>query len=673
MITMAASWLAAGPAVLTAIAVLLVPGLIATAPLRLGLFARVGLSTAASVLFLGVAGVVFGAVGVPFDAWQILVPAAATAPLVWIARRRLTGLLPGRDRVRWWWLVLAWLAAAGTLALIAFGGVPSPEQVAQTYDNVFHLAAVAHILETGDASSLTLRTIIETDRAWSFYPAAWHTIVASTVQLSGVSVPVAANAAWLAVSGVVWVPGVVWLAQVLLRRLEAGRVALVALPLSIAFGAMPYALLTWGTVYPTFLATALLPVAVAAPMSAWRGYDPAGGPAGSPRLLGAVGTLIAVGAISFAQPRVLVTWAVLLVPFAVASTVRAYRWAWAADGRSRRVAQRWAWSMGALVTAAAAAGFAYLVVKLDLFGRPLGDRLSGPQAQATQTVADGLWQVLSQSWLLGVDNAATFPAVLLAVVVVLGLVQAGRTRGLRWLVVAYLLFAVLFALAAGSDDLVAKLATALWYKDRYRLSSALPVFGVALATLGILTASRWVRRRRVGDLLAVGVAWVTAGTAVLGLTVVTGTVAFVFRLPERAATTEIVSQAQIDFMTTIAPIVPADQRLLGDPWDGSALSGLSAGREPVFPHVNGQWDADRLLVATQLADIDTEPQICAALDRLRIRYVLFNPHEFGGGDPAGNHFAAIHAAVGAGLFDEVATDGDSVLYRVQQCGALPAA
>ncbi len=672
-----AAWLGALPAILAAAFVLLTPGLIATAPLRLGRVARVALSAVVGVACIGVSGVVFALIGVSYAVWQPFVPAVVLALLAWLLRRRRVRELRVApvERVRWWWLALVWLAASVVIAVVAFAAVSTPELISQTYDNVFHLAAIADILHTGDASSLTLRTLIETDKTWAFYPAAWHSLAALVVQVTGVSIPVAVNAAWIAVCAVVWVPGATWLAQVLLRGHEPGRVALVSLPLSAAFGSMPYALLTWGTLYPTFLATAVLPVAVAIPVATWAPRHAADRRAAWPLIGGAAALLIALAAIGFSQPRVLVTWAVLLTPFVIAEVVRGYRWARRAGGRTRAVA---GWSLAGLVlffVVAAAGAFAYLVFRLGLFDRSLDDRLAGPQAQSTQSVLAGLWQVLVQSWPVGVDGAFTFPAVLVAVAVVIGILAAARTRGLRWIVVGYVVFAVLFALAAGSDDVFAKLATALWYKDRYRLSSVLPVFGVALATLGILTASSRLgrRRRMLARVLPVVLAWIVAATAVIGVAVggLTGTVAFVFRLPETAASSEVVSQAQIDFMAQVADIVPADQLLLGDPWDGSALSLLYAGREPVFPHVNGQWDAQRTLIALNLQDIDMNPDVCLALDGLRVRYVLYNPHAFGGGDPSGNHFSGIHAAVEAGLFTEVATDGDSTLYRIDQCGSLP--
>jgi hypothetical protein len=261
----------------------------------------------------------------------------------------------------------------------------------------------------------------------------------------------------------------------------------------------------------------------------------------------------------------------------------------------------------------------------------------------------------------------------LAVAVLIGIVAAGRRRGFRWMAVAYASVAILFALAAGSDDVLTKLLTALWYKDRYRLSSVLPVLGVTLATFGILALAARVRGRLMRTLPLV-LAAATASSAILGLAVggLPRDVAFVFRLPSTAASTEVVSAAQIEFLRASASWIPPDQRVLGDPWDGSALSLVYGGREPVFPHVNGQWDAQRAILATRLDGIGDDPAVCAALDALRVRFVVYAPHEFGGGDPSGNKFAAIHAAVQAGLFTTVATDGDSSLLRIDQCGPLPA-
>ena len=335
----------------------------------------------------------------------------------------------------------------------------------------------------------------------------------------------------------------------------------------------------------------------------------------------------------------------------------------------------WAGGAGAVI---AACGFAYAVVGLGLFDEPLENRLSGPQAQAVQTIWDGIWQVVLLRAMTGVNGVVTLLAPLLSLAVLAGIAVALYFRSTRWIVVSYLVVAVLFILAAGSDDVVTKLLTGIWYKDRFRIAAALPVLAVPLATMGILAVARGVvpvrrtepasRPVAIAAALASAVIAITS-TGTLAATGVTESVASVFHQPGERAEWEVVSTKQVTFMRDVVPAeVPDDQRVLGDPWDGSALTQLYGDREPVFPHVNGQWDPARQELAWRLQEIETNPAVCAALDELRVRYVLYDPHEFGRGDPAGNHFPGPHAAVQAGLFTRVATDGDTSLYRIDQCG-----
>ncbi|MCR2793759.1 hypothetical protein NQ156_11855 [Microbacterium sp. zg.Y625] len=663
-------WITAGAPLAVAAALLVVPGALALAPLRMGWTARAALAGPLSVMVIGVAGIVAAGLGLSFSIWPVLAVAAVLALCAWLARRG--GLQLPREPGRVWPLVLTWVLAAAVIAVVAFAAVPSPTAVSQTYDNVFHLSAIAAILEGGDASSLTLRTLIETGDSFSFYPSGWHSLVALTVQVSGTSIPIAVNAAWLAVAAVVWLPGVAWFAQVCIPG-SSRTAALVALPLGAAFGAMPYALLTWGTLYPTYLATALLPAAIAVPVLGWRGWRAARAGARRPLLWWSLAaTALVAGAVAFGQPRVLVTWALLLAVPVVGVLAAAAGGAWRAGGAERTRLLWLAAAAAAGTIAVAAVGFWYLVTRLGLFERPLDDRLGGPQAQAVQSLGDGVWQVLAQSWLTGVGGAPTWPAPLLAAGVLVGLVVAWRAPRTRWLVGSYALVAALYVLAAGSDDVVTKLATALWYKDKYRLSSALVVVAVVVATLGVMAVSRWIGRRvRARAAVAVGLAWLVAGASAvsLGATGVTDAVGYVFRMPDRAVD-EVVSSRQIAFFSQLDDIVPEGQRVAGDPWDGSAWTQVFGGPEPVFPHVNGQWDADRQTIAWHLADIESNPQVCDALDRLMVRYVTYAPRAFGGGDPAGNHFPGPHAAVEAGLFTLVATDGETSLYRIDQCGPL---
>ncbi|NHI17472.1 DUF6541 family protein [Microbacterium excoecariae] len=677
------TWAEIVPAVAAALVLLTGPGLIATAPLRLGAIARVALSGLVSVVCLGAGAALGGVAGWAWHPWQALVIALPLAALAVVARRVVPRGTLSATRARPGVLAGAWIGGAVVICLVALSGVASPERISQTYDNVFHLSAVSAILDGFSGSPLTLRSLIETGgTGLAYYPSGWHLIVAGTAQLSGASVPAAFHAAWIAVAIGAWMPGAAWLTQVVVPAAARGVAVPAALALSSAFGAFPYALLSWGTIYPTYLAHALLPAAVAIMVAAIR----LGGTARAPRagvVVAALASaaLVAVLALGISHPRVIPTWVVIGAPFVVAQVARAARRAWRAGGRLRAVAVRALVGTGVATVAALGAAFAYAVVGLGLFDEPISDRLSGPQAAAVQGVGDGVLQVILQAPMTGDGAAVAAPSLLLAALVAAGAVAAWRARR-AWLVVAFVLVAALFVLAAGSDGVIAKLATGVWYKDRFRLAAAIPAVAVPLAAWGALVWGRIAaralgRRGEVRPVAAVAVA-VAAMTTVVSAVVLAQTgssaaIARVFWQPDERADAAVISRAQEDFFATeVRANVPADQRVLGDPWDGSALTGLYADREPVFPHVNGQWDADRLALAWHLEEIGDNPDVCRALDALRVRYVLYDPHEFGGGDPSGNHFPGPHRAVEAGLFERVATDGVTELYRIDQCGDLPA-
>ena len=668
-------WVVAVPIVLVALTILVGPGLAILWPWRLGALPAVAIAGIIGVFAVGAAGLLSGLAGLPWAPWHLLLPWAIGGVLSWLAARwRARGATDLRQPLPWRFLV-PW-AAAGLLASgAAFWVVPHPDRLSQTYDNVFHMSAIAAILDGRDPSSLTLRTLIETANATGFYPAGWHTLAATVVQLTGESPAVAVNSLWIAVAVGVWIPGVVWLTQILVpdhpRRIVIG----VAIPLSVAFAAMPYGLLSWGTLYPTFLATALLPAAVALPLAVVRRcISTQGSDRRTAIALGILGTSVAIGAIVFAQPRVLASWVVVLAPAALAAS-----WALARDGwrRGKAARRRVIWGATAVLASifvGAAVAFVYAVQGLGLFERPLEDRLGGPQAASTQSMLAGLWQVVAQSWPTGVGGTITFAAIPLAAAVIIGIVYAARYREMRWVLVSYVLLAVLYALAAGSDDVLSKLATAVWYKDRYRLSSVVVILAVVLATRGILSVMRSVVSRNTtthtSSPAVFTVAWLVSVSSVIiiGLTGVAASVGTVFRLPAHHAENAVVSAEQIEFFRGLERYVPESQLVLGDPWDGSAWTQLFGDREPVFPHVNGQWDQDRLILAQRLQDIGSEPAVCDALRRLNVRFVVYSAHELGGGDPAGNLFPGPHLAVDAGLFPLVASAGETSLYRIDQCG-----
>ncbi|WP_119697089.1 DUF6541 family protein [Microbacterium halotolerans] len=655
-------------ALLVAVLCLIGPGLIVTAPFRFGALARTAVSGLVGVCVVASAATTFGAFGLAFSWWQVLAVTVIGLTLALAVRPAVPRLEPRPDR-RVLLLLGMWLLSVLAIAIVMFWRVPIPSRIAQTLDNIFHLSATSAILSGHSASPFAIGGLIDTTGAFTYSPSGWHSFAALVAQTTGVPVAVAFNVLWLAMIAVVWLPGIAWLARTVVPTWAA---ATIALPLGASFGWYPYGLTTGGALYPSALAHALLPAAVAIVLVAARAVLGERGRVSRARRWTAavVGVALAGGALAAADPRAIATLFVIAAPFVFWRLVVVLRQAREAAPEELRRARRMLWGSLGAAAVVIVAGIAFGNAAVPLTGHP---------DDTSDLVAQTAWQSLTQVMMAqsqtGVNGVVTIVAPPLALAVIGGIFMALRRATTRWVVVPYLVLAVLYVLAAGEVGPVSRMLAALWLGDPYRLAAALAIVGVPLATIGIVTLGRLIvpARRAFGAGAAV-VAAVIVGvtsTGTLAATGVSEAAGVVFRQPVQASDWAVVSSAQMTFMRDqVSAIVPEDQRVLGDPWDGSALAGVFAGREPVFPHVLGRWDDTRLTLAYSLPSIDETSEVCTALDELRVRYVLYTPGSFGGGDAEGDLFLGLHAAVEAGLFTEVATDGESSLYRIDQCGDL---
>jgi hypothetical protein len=666
--------------VLPALALLLLPGGLLGWALGLRRLLLLALAGPLTLALAGGLGVLLGEVGVRFSVWIVLVGAIVLAALAVGARRVLRrGREPIQDAAATPWPVAAAiLASCLAVAASAVAAVGDADSFSQTYDAVFHLNAASFVLDEGDASSFHLYRLTNPGTDVEYYPAAWHILTAMTAEVTGASIATAMNAAWVAVSAAIWVPGAVVLTDTLAGRGPHRTLLLTgAAVLASAFSAYPMLLLEWGTLYPTGLAYAQLPVGLALIVLAMlspRGSAPlreADPVRLRPWLLLGLWGAAAV----FAHPRSMPTMLVLGTPLAVYVLVRWARREWLA-GRKRRVAA----GVGGLALAVVAATAAVVIVVFRYYsvanGRPISDRLNGGPATARQGLPESLVQGFTHSVVIGPPDHPLPPALLLAALTLGGLWLALRRPQYRWIVVAYVGLIVLYAFAAGSNSDLAKVLTGLWYKDKYRLMSALPILAVPLAAAGFAGAVAWLRARFVGDrrpwtrtpVLATALLLVVAGSSWFGPSQaeVRGSISGLFRVPE-VTEREIVSQDDRDLLRQLPEHVPADERVAGNPWDGTSLAWALGDREPLFPHLTGNWDRDRRIVAKRLDQVTTDPEVCDALDRLDTHYLMHSEDLLWGGNQQAEYFAAMTAAPDGPGFEEVARAGTTVLYRITAC------
>lgn len=698
---MSTSWSAVVLPVAVVLAAVLLPGLALAAAARLRGIAALGLAGPLGYAIVGITGVVAAAVGAPFG-WPALAVVTAVLVVLAIAARaalRAAGAAPAAwdswRPIGWWPVLAGAVLATAAITAVAFGHVVSPDRITQTYDTVFHLNAAASIIDTGDASSLHLYRLTHPGQQLAFYPAVWHSLTALAAETTGVDIAVAANATWIGTAGPVFSLGSAFAAAVLFGRAGFRRddatgaqrtiVATVAAVLASTFVAFPYLLLDFGTLYPNGLAYTILPVGLALvaavlpfPETAvWRPESP---PVRWRTVLLLLGW---ASAAAFSHPRSAVALLVLAAPMVVA-WFASRMIALAATGvRGRRRARiTWVVALGSVVLLVALA-VVFVLHYYDVGARPIADHLNGGPALAKESFPKALLQGLLATSLVAPAQTALPPSVLLAVVAFVGLIAALLRPGLRWVVITYLGLVLLYGFAAGSDSDLAKIATGLWDKDKFRIVAILPTIGVPLAAWTIaagaaeLTSTLRSRQARRTDPRLRTVALVTAlVTALVAITAWTGpalggvstAMGSVFALPDTQKQGALIDADEMELLEHVGDFVPKGQLIVGNPWNGSALAWALGGRRVLFPHLGGYWDYDGRVIRSHLDDWRTDARVCPAVRQKHVRWVITEPGHLAGDRKAAARFAAIDRVVqtpgGAQL---VASSGSTRLWRLTAC------
>ncbi|QQQ74239.1 hypothetical protein IOD16_23915 [Saccharothrix sp. 6-C] len=446
------------------------------------------------------------------------------------------------------------LPAFALAAIAVVRAVGTPDGVSQVFDTPFHYNALAHIADSGDASSLTLYAPGDPETPGGFYPAAWHDLTSLVMMSTGASIPVAANVVCAVITVVVWpVSCLLLVRQLFGRDVAASAVAGV---LSIAFPAFPWDFFGWGVLWPNLLGLALAPAGFAAVLTVtgWVKDDFLG--RGRAWLLPAI-TLVAAG---FAHPNVVFS-SIVLSLFPAGAAVFARARALRADGRARR---------GVVECAA----FVAVVFGGWLWAATtpvLADVRDWNAWKSFETQAAAVGEVLLNATDL---REALWP---LSALVILGTATARRTPAIRWVLAGHLVSGLLYVPAAALNRADTDLLTGYWYSDSHRLAAMLPITGVPLAVAGVLFLSGKLlsrARRLPRPAAAVGL------TAVLVVTTAglysTDREARVAVTYPKAREHQLVTDEMREFHPRIAERVPEDSVVLGNPFDGSVYGASRA-------------------------------------------------------------------------------------------------
>ncbi|GAB4099811.1 hypothetical protein GCM10028789_19750 [Sinomonas halotolerans] len=626
------AWWDLGPTWLAAAAVYFLPGLLVLVCAGVRRLPLAALAAPMSATLAGTAAVLLPFAGVPFTPLTYWL-AAATAALAAVGARALwrrsrayrplvlgaQGPLPAADlgSVAAGAMVPLGIAVAALIIGYRFmNGFGSPEAFSQTFDNVYHLNAVRHIVATENGSTLTLGNLTAASKG--LYPAAMHDMMALLVMLGAPSVMAAVNVGTIVMGAVVWPLGCVFLVS----RIVGYRPIplLIAGVLSSAFSAFPYLLVAFGVLYPNHAAVALLPAVLALAVEA---LGVSRTPPTSP-----VAPVIALAAVlpglALTHPSTIPALAAFAAPAIINRTVLV--WVEVREGTAKRRAAV-GWMIGTAV---------YALVSLALW-IVLRPNLSTAGWTSFQSNARAIGEILSSA-----PMGTTIAWVLLPLTVIGLYVCARQLRRYAWVAGMFGVGAILYLVVSSwSNGAFRDFVTGIWYTDSYRLAALLPLVTLPVVVLGgewLIWRLRWVvgtALHRLGEkrlpqlqrlpertTAAVGVAAVLA----MGVAAQGGTLSGVQeRLRTIFATTPasgILSTDEVALLREVPAYVPEDGVVVGNPRTGASLVYAFSDRTALAPHIFGVRTPDEQLLFDHWGEAAYNPAVCPAIERLNAYWAL---------------------------------------------------
>ena len=606
-------------------------------------------------------------VSVPIIAGASLV--APLAGLTWsllpvLAMTVIGGILALVLRVtlgRWWRrgedirprggaTVVTGLAVGGALVAAQFVLiVGDPQNISQTFDNIFHLNAARFILDTGNASPLSVSQLTQSGASGlTFYPALWHGLVALVAQSSGASLAASSNAVMIAVGALVWPASVMMLGVMVFGRRPAYVVALGIL--TAAAPAFPILMIDYGVLYPYFLAVSTLPAILAATLAMLKLVSRSPWIAPAPWLLV---LLAAVPGLLLVHPSAFIAWVLLAMVSAFTAFVGFAR---------ARPKRRSLWI--------AASGLVIAAVVALLLWRQLRPPVPEDIWPPSQTPGQAIGEVLTMSM-----ERAVIPVVL-AVCVLAGAVLAWRrgTAAARTAVGFLVVLGTLFVVTSSMQWLWLRHDIAAgWYNNSPRLAALIPMLAVPIAALAVDALWSWLVRRAPARYSAAGTPsyFVLVGIGCIALIAVTQFISIPNAI-QRARHVYIPSEAsplltpdEFALLRKLPDLVPADAVIAGNPGTGTAMAYAVSGIDVLHPAVIIDMNDDIALIDSAANEASPGSAVCGALDRTGVNYILdFGTQQINGENYRYPGFEDLDRSDAVALVDEI---GEARLYEVVGC------
>ena len=265
-------------AFVVAICLVFLPGIFVSKSLGVKGYLSIAVAPFISVAIIATTAVAFGAIGIPWSITGLFIICVMLIVLSLLVRNilapthifnkiRLSKKNVCKDKskttllnteiITWKSIALPFSVAIATGAVLfarILYNLQVPNAISQSWDGHYHYNNVARMLDSGDLSSLHM---LQLPPNTSFYPAAWHDFVVSVIQVTGVSIPVAANAVTYLFLCFVWPVSILAFALVISRnKLFLTTVAITSTLIPI----FPGIYLWFGILYANIVAAVCMPI-----------------------------------------------------------------------------------------------------------------------------------------------------------------------------------------------------------------------------------------------------------------------------------------------------------------------------------------------------------------------------------------------------------------------------
>lgn len=535
------------------------------------------------------------------------------------------------------WNVLAWSFSAGVLGAYAIIGIGAVTNISQTFDNVFHLNAIAFIGDSGDASAFGISRITAPDGGGNtFYPVLWHALVQLTQQTTGASIPVSVNAFNLAAVVCIWPTGMLLLTRQLIR---ASRIStLVTAVLIASFPAFPLYMLSYGVLYTYFLGLAFVPAIVAVVLQVVGvTQDRAVG-----RKPGLVVLLVGLlPGIALCHPSALMTVLALSVPPVFVAGIAGWR---SVSARAQR------WRIVGLLAFTLAGTIFLVVLRPPHMWEPLYSK------------QNALWQVFGLA--LANYGVPALSALLLMAGAVLLLRHLPKT-GIAAVGMWFMFASVYFVTASVNNPLLRSFGGP-WYGDIPRFAAIMPIVAIPLIAYA---STIWIKAvtRHTGTLrkpLSLALIGILAVSTQFGA----GYQQFLTDMRIGYATTSdalLLSDDEVALLERLDDQVPASDMVIGNPWTGTPLAYAYAHRQVLATHILMAALGDRAILFDRLSSAGADPSVCAAVHALNAHWYL----DFGDQEVHNGHhpYPGFDEVETSGVLELIDREGEAKLYRVAAC------